>query len=292
MEKMKMKVHPFAAKFPLITGKRFDELVESIRKHGLQDPVVRKDGLILDGRNRIAACEKAGVDVRYKEYGGKLLLVDYIGIHNMDRRDLTKDQRSMLAVNWYEAAERETGAKRKAEGRRKGGAKMRQKANEKAIAGKPVKAYSDDDETGDDFMEEEEEAVSGGAKAGGKKAKKKSARLPERIAKLGGADVTRHSVEQAQKIKKHSKGKRLEKEVLSGEKTMAAAVKETKPQGAKKTKGITSLPWNGKALTKKVVRIIKAEIQTKSPSEKARNKFFDEQLTKGLTDLEQEFSDV
>jgi len=231
----------------------------------------------------MAACKKAGVDVRYKEYGGKLLLVDYIGIHNMDRRDLTKDQRSMLAVNWYEAAERETGAKRKVAGRLKGTEATKQKA----CARKPAQAFSEDDETGDDFMGEEEETqgAASGTKAGGKKGRKKPVRSSERIAKLGGADVTRHSVEQAQKIKKHSKGKRLEKEVLSGKKTMAAAVKETKPKKAKKAKGT----WNGNALTKKVVRIIKAEIQTKSPSEEDRNQFFDEQLTKGIQDLEQQF---
>src|SRR5215831_19764997 len=51
----KMKFHPLANIFPLVEGPDFDELVADIREHGLHEPIVLHEGMILDGRNRLRA---------------------------------------------------------------------------------------------------------------------------------------------------------------------------------------------------------------------------------------------
>jgi ParB-like chromosome segregation protein Spo0J len=51
-------VHPAAAVFPLIEGDEFDDLCDSIRSHGVQHPAVVRGTELLDGRNRMRACER------------------------------------------------------------------------------------------------------------------------------------------------------------------------------------------------------------------------------------------
>lgn len=50
-------VHPAAGVFPLIEGDDFNDLCESIRMHGVQHPAVVRGNELLDGRNRMRACE-------------------------------------------------------------------------------------------------------------------------------------------------------------------------------------------------------------------------------------------
>ena len=59
-----MKAHPLADLLPLIHGVEFDALVEDIREHGLRVPITIFDGKVLDGRNRVRACDAAGVEPR------------------------------------------------------------------------------------------------------------------------------------------------------------------------------------------------------------------------------------
>ena len=52
-----MKTHPAADLFPMMTDAELTELAADIKANGLLNPVVLLDGQILDGRNRLRACE-------------------------------------------------------------------------------------------------------------------------------------------------------------------------------------------------------------------------------------------
>ena len=83
--------HPICLLIPSADEDELQDLTDDIRAHGLIDPIVLFEGMILDGRNRAAACERAGVAPRYVHFGGgredALILVIS---HNLKRRHLTK----------------------------------------------------------------------------------------------------------------------------------------------------------------------------------------------------------
>lgn len=65
-----MKAHPYAGAWPLLGDDDLAELADDIRANGLRDPIVTYDGLILDGRNRLAACAMAEVKPAFTEFEG------------------------------------------------------------------------------------------------------------------------------------------------------------------------------------------------------------------------------
>jgi ParB-like chromosome segregation protein Spo0J len=93
----KMKFHPLAEIFPLLEEGHLQELAADIRDHGLRQPIVTYQGLVLDGRNRLAACEIAGVEPRFEEFAGDNPL-SYVISLNLARRHLTDSQRAMIAA--------------------------------------------------------------------------------------------------------------------------------------------------------------------------------------------------
>ncbi len=88
-------VHPYADKFPMLPEGELADLAESIRANGLRQPVVvTPDGLILDGRNRAAACELAGVEPATVLYEGDDL-AEYVIDANVGRRHMSAGARAM-----------------------------------------------------------------------------------------------------------------------------------------------------------------------------------------------------
>jgi ParB-like chromosome segregation protein Spo0J len=65
-----MKHHPIADVWPMMDEDKLRELADDIRKNGQLVPVWLYEGKILDGRNRWAACQIAGVEPKTKEYTG------------------------------------------------------------------------------------------------------------------------------------------------------------------------------------------------------------------------------
>ena len=60
--------HPIAAIFPLMGEDELQALADDIRDNGLRNPILRFEGKILDGRNRLTACRLAGVEPRFEEF--------------------------------------------------------------------------------------------------------------------------------------------------------------------------------------------------------------------------------
>ena len=81
------RFHPIANLLPLTEGEQLDALVEDIRANGLQEPIVIYEGLILDGRNRKIACEKAGGTPRYVQYMGGAPLANMLSanLHHSEK---------------------------------------------------------------------------------------------------------------------------------------------------------------------------------------------------------------
>src|SRR4051812_9937781 len=93
-------VHPVAEIFPMLDEAGFEALVADVKVQGLLEPILsHRDGRIIDGRNRLEACRRAGVEPRFvtceKPDAGLLDLVLSLNLH---RRHLTEGQRAMIAA--------------------------------------------------------------------------------------------------------------------------------------------------------------------------------------------------
>lgn len=92
------EAHPVAGLFPMLAGDDLEELIASIYEQGLLQPVVLDaDGRVLDGRNRLAACERLNVIPEVIVYDGENP-DGYAFAVNVDRRHLTKGQMAIVAA--------------------------------------------------------------------------------------------------------------------------------------------------------------------------------------------------
>jgi ParB-like chromosome segregation protein Spo0J len=107
-------VHPVAELFPMLSDDELDELAADIKENGLIHPlIVTPDGQLVDGRNRLEACERLGIEARVEIFEGDP--VAYILSTNIARRHLNKGQSAMLVVKAHpslaDSALREDGQK-------------------------------------------------------------------------------------------------------------------------------------------------------------------------------------
>ncbi len=96
---MKIDLHPACELFPKLGDSDLHELANNIKENGLIDPIVLLDGKVLDGRNRLAACEIAGVTPRFKEFEGEGSPLAWVVATNLYRRHLTPSQRAVVAFD-------------------------------------------------------------------------------------------------------------------------------------------------------------------------------------------------
>lgn len=100
-------VHPAADLFPMLSECELVELADDIAKRGLTHAVVlTEDGVLLDGRNRIAACTRAGVKPHFTTYTGDDPTAYVVSI-NLRRRHLSQEERAFLAVQLIKVYEDE-----------------------------------------------------------------------------------------------------------------------------------------------------------------------------------------
>ena len=91
-----LKAHPAADLFPMLDEKRLQELAEDISQAGQREAIRLFDGMILDGRNRYAACKKMGIEPRFEQVDPSIDPFAYVWSLNGERRDLTADQRYLI----------------------------------------------------------------------------------------------------------------------------------------------------------------------------------------------------
>src|SRR5262245_20829202 len=110
-----LKIHPTAARFPRLSKEQLAVLAADIKEHGLQQKIVltADSKTLVDGINRRAACELAGVEPTFRHLPERYTQVDIIRFiisANLRRRDLNPGQRALLSLDAGEIAPPQVGA--------------------------------------------------------------------------------------------------------------------------------------------------------------------------------------
>lgn len=96
------EVHPYADRWPMRPADEIEAMAASVAENGLRFPIVLSaDGVLVDGRNRLRACELAGVEPRFEvrdELADEDAVVAFIWDANGDRRDMSKGAKAMMAA--------------------------------------------------------------------------------------------------------------------------------------------------------------------------------------------------
>jgi hypothetical protein len=200
--------------FPEMQGKDFDDLCTDIKAHGLRNPIIRHNDVILDGRNRHRACLSINVFPTYRKFESLNLngtVEEYIWSQNVTRRHMTDDQRAMIAV-LYKKDEVAAAAKaRMQETQAKPGLNVNQ------THGKLTEVYTPPKKA------EKEQAGVKTPRPGD------AGRTRANLAKSAG--VKEHKIRQADDVAKGSP--ELGEAVLAGEMTLREAAREVKPEQPK-----------------------------------------------------------
>jgi hypothetical protein len=92
-------VHPAAELFPMLDDADLGMLADDIRKNGLIEPIILHQDQVLDGRNRLAACKRAGVEPQFITMDDLASPVVYVLSRNLHRRHLSVSQRAAIAAD-------------------------------------------------------------------------------------------------------------------------------------------------------------------------------------------------
>ena len=97
-----MQLHSLCTIFPKLDETAFEALKADIQANGQRNPIMVKDGEVIDGQNRLRACEELNVVPWIQEYQGDDL-VEFVLAQNLHRRHLTAGQSATivaLAQDW------------------------------------------------------------------------------------------------------------------------------------------------------------------------------------------------
>jgi len=101
-----MNIHPHADIFPMMTPEELQELADDIAANGLLHPIVIDgNGTLIDGRNRLRACEIAGVEPTFEPLNGQDPAA-FIVSANLARRNLSKGQQAIALAMIYPEPEK------------------------------------------------------------------------------------------------------------------------------------------------------------------------------------------
>jgi ParB family chromosome partitioning protein len=137
-----LPVHPAATLFPMMDAEALQALADDIREHGQREAVILYHGAVLDGRNRLRACELAGVEPLTCVRDDIASPTTFVLSLNLHRRHLTPAQRAALGVDVSESFAAEA-AERARVGNAKGGSAERKSSNEALLDSIAPKQDSD-----------------------------------------------------------------------------------------------------------------------------------------------------
>jgi hypothetical protein len=99
---MNYQNHEYADLFPMMSDDEFKSLSQGIINLGFDksQPIILFDNKILDGRNRYKACKETGTTPLFNTFDGtKEEALQYVINRNLNRRNLTSEQRAAIAVD-------------------------------------------------------------------------------------------------------------------------------------------------------------------------------------------------
>lgn len=107
------EVHPAAELFPLMGDDELAALAADIKSNGLRQPLILDSaGRLIDGRNRLRACEAAGVEPQFVSVNGDDPVALVVSL-NVRRRNLSASQRAVAAAEASRFSTRFGNAERK-----------------------------------------------------------------------------------------------------------------------------------------------------------------------------------
>jgi ParB-like chromosome segregation protein Spo0J len=109
-----LPIHPAANLLPMLGEAELAQLAADIAEHGQRHPIVIFEGQVLDGRNRLLACERAGVEPRVEIKSACDSPIVFVLSVNVQRRHLTTSQRVKIARLAVEGIEGERAKARQA----------------------------------------------------------------------------------------------------------------------------------------------------------------------------------
>lgn len=95
----KLKVHPLATMFPLLTGKEYESRKQSIKEVGQLEPILVYQGQIVDGRTRYRICQELGRPPKIEEWtGDPETLWEVVVAKAVQNRTLSSGARAVAAL--------------------------------------------------------------------------------------------------------------------------------------------------------------------------------------------------
>ena len=94
---MEYELHPLCTLYPRMQLAEFEQLKQDIRVNGLQQAIVLKDGMILDGGNRYQACLELGITPKFVQFEGENAAT-FVQSMNLHRRHLTPGQQAVIVA--------------------------------------------------------------------------------------------------------------------------------------------------------------------------------------------------
>jgi hypothetical protein len=86
--------------FPMLTDEEIDQLAEDIKANGQLHPIIVDGDTLIDGRNRLEACRRAGVEPTYEQLGDRDPVTLILSV-NINRRHLTVGQRAIALTKAF-----------------------------------------------------------------------------------------------------------------------------------------------------------------------------------------------